>query len=57
MTYKPNPHCKGCIHCGQIGAMWGCNYIFNVGKRRPCDPGAACTVKECRKRGRKKVAK
>ena len=57
MTYKPNPHCKGCIHCTQIGAMWGCNYIFNVGKRRPCDPGAACTVKECRKRGRKKVEK
>ncbi len=55
-AYKENPNCRGCIHITKIGAMYGCNYLFDVGKRRPCEPGAACTVKECRKRGRKKGA-
>ena len=49
---KPNPHCKGCIHCGSMGAMWGFIYIFNKGHSRPCDPGKDCTVKETRKRKR-----
>jgi hypothetical protein len=54
MAYSMDRHCKGCIHCGLIGAMYGCNYIFNTGHKRPCDPGEGCTAKETRKRGRKK---
>lgn len=41
-----NP-CQGCLH--YYGAYEGnrcCNYIFDTGKRRPCGPGEACTVKE-----------
>jgi hypothetical protein len=40
-----NP-CEGCLHWyGAYG--WGncCNYIFDVGHRRPCEPGEHCTVK------------
>lgn len=53
VTTKPNPHCNGCVHCGLIGGMWGCNYIFNKGHSRPCNPGAECTVKETRRRKKK----
>ena len=51
---KPDPYCKGCIHCTQIGSYWGCNYIFDTGHKRPCDPGEGCTAKETKKRGRKR---
>lgn len=42
--------CKGCIHhsCNM------CNYLFNVGRRRPCPPGRGCTVKTTKKRRRPK---
>lgn len=47
--------CKGCIYMGWIGGYLGCcNYIFMAGKPRPCPPGKGCTVKETKKRGRKK---
>lgn len=47
--------CKGCTYLIFLGGYMGCcNYIFKVGQRRPCPPGKGCTVKETRKRGRKK---
>lgn len=42
---------KGCIYLGKAGAYGCCNYIFMVGKPRPCPPSKDCTVKET---GRKK---
>lgn len=42
----PEHPCKGCVHFyGAYSRNRCCNYIFDVGKRRPCPPGAACTVK------------
>lgn len=46
--------CKGCIYLGSAGDLCSCDYIFKVGKRRPCPPGKGCTVKETKKRGRPK---
>ena len=51
---RPNPYCKGCIHCTDIGGTWGCTYIFDVGHKRPCGPGIECTVKKKRTRKRRK---
>lgn len=50
-----DPNCEGCIHYRQICAEYWfcCNYIFDEDHRRPCPPGAGCTVKS-RKRRRKK---
>lgn len=31
-----------------------CDYICMMNKRRPCEPGKACTVFEPKRRGRKK---
>ena len=40
-------HCLGCkYYCTIWDGMCYCNYIFQVGKRRPCAPGKDCTVKE-----------
>lgn len=37
--------CRGCRHWG--GRLYRtCNYIFNTGHSRPCEPGCGCTVKE-----------
>lgn len=45
--------CKGCIHYyGAYAINQCCNYIFDVGHRRPCPPGTECTVKKRRGRGR-----
>lgn len=56
MEVKFDPYCKGCKHYRQSGAdtLKMCHYIFDKGHKRPCDPGKDCTVKETRKRGRKK---
>lgn len=41
---QPGVGCPGCLHW--YGAyLKCCNYIFDVGKRRPCEPGEGCTVK------------
>lgn len=45
---KEHP-CEGCFHWR--GWVWGsmcCNYIFDTGHRRPCEPGEDCTVKRPR---------
>jgi len=42
------PDTSRCVSClyfhGQFDENCCCNYIFDVGERRPCPPGAACTV-------------
>lgn len=44
-----NPACVGCVHYyGYYRDNKCCNYIFDTGHRRPCPPGAACTVKKLR---------
>lgn len=43
--------CKGCIYLAYLNGYLGCcDYIFKVGKRRPCPPGKDCTVKEMKRR-------
>lgn len=38
--------CEGCLHFyGCFNVTRCCNYIFDMGTRRPCKPGAECTVK------------
>lgn len=38
--------CDGCLHFyGAYPCNKCCNYIFDRDKRRPCKPGADCTVK------------
>jgi hypothetical protein len=38
--------CEGCYHWrGENYNGKSCNYIFDVGRSRPCPPGAECTVK------------
>lgn len=44
---KPPNHCMGCAHFyGAYRDNKCCNYLFDTGHRRPCPPGAACTVRE-----------
>jgi len=39
--------CKGCVHWyGAYPYGISCNYIFDTGHRRPCEPGENCTVRE-----------
>lgn len=42
--------CKGCVYLSRCGNLGCCNYIFIEGKRRPCPPSKACTVKTKKKR-------
>lgn len=43
--------CEGCIHlCYLYDKVTCCNYILNTGKKRPCDPGKGCTVKQIRRK-------
>lgn len=43
--------CEGCIHLTQIYEnLVCCSYIFNKCKKRPCDPGKGCTVKQIRRK-------
>ena len=45
---------KNCLDCkyyqGNHLEYCTCNYLFITDKRRPCPPGAGCTVKVKRKR-------
>lgn len=42
---KPHP-CKNCRYWyGSYDGSRCCNYIFDIGKPRPCPPGDACTVR------------
>lgn len=44
--YRDHP-CTGCYHWrGENYGALSCNYIFDVGHRRPCEPGERCTVKK-----------
>ena len=44
---KPPHPCEGCIHLrGRRNADATCYYLFDTGHRRPCPPGAECTVKK-----------
>ena len=48
-------YCKGCIYWhGAYRDYEMCNYIFDVGHRRPCPPGNDCTEKVKGKRLRAK---
>ena len=38
-------NCATCSYHGKCGGMICCNYLLMTGKRRPCPPGAGCTVK------------
>ena len=39
--------CTGCrFFYGIFEYNRCCNYIFEMGRRRPCPPGALCTVKD-----------
>lgn len=38
--------CQGCRHLVRCDSNGSCNYIFNMGHRRPCPPGEGCTAKE-----------
>lgn len=51
--------CGGCVHYyGYYRANKCCNFLFDTDHRRPCPPGAACTVKTLRpKGGAKRVSK
>ena len=43
---KKHP-CDGCDHFyGAYLQGKMCNYIFDMGRRRPCEPGEKCTVKK-----------
>lgn len=54
---KPNP-CKGCkFYGGWTLEVCCCNYFLITGKRRPCETGAGCTVREDRKQVQRKAMK
>jgi hypothetical protein len=47
-------NCRDCIYgCLLYGGTISCDYIFKVGRKRPCPPGDDCTVKIKRKRKRR----
>lgn len=55
---KKNP-CEGCFYW-RGGDAWGkmCYYLFITNHRRPCPPGAECTVRLAKsKRGRPRKVK
>lgn len=45
-----NAACKGCMYLGSLHtkstAARTCDYLLILGHRRPCPPGAGCTVKK-----------
>lgn len=54
---KGNP-CKGCMYYGGwTQEVCCCNYFLITGKRRPCEMGAGCTVREDRKQVQRKAMK
>lgn len=42
--------CNGCIYAGRAGKQPICEYILKTQRRRPCPPGAGCTVKRMEER-------
>lgn len=49
-----NKNCRNCKYFhGRFDETCCCNYLLMTGKRRPCPPGAGCTVKVKRKRPRR----
>jgi hypothetical protein len=50
--------CKGCYYARWVNVgvggemMLACEYILNEYKKRPCKPGASCTVYRPRKKWR-----
>lgn len=47
--------CDGCGHFyGIYENNRCCNYIFDTGRPRPCEPGAGCTVRKKKPGGEKK---
>ena len=52
-----NNYCNGCVYQGFVnGKVPCCNYIFMEDKRRPCPPGAGCTVKMTNREAQRKAA-
>lgn len=55
MTNKKHP-CHGCIYMSIVSSSIPCcNYIFIEDKRRPCPPGAECTVKTTKRKSKPKT--
>lgn len=46
--------CEGCVYAACLGGDWYCDYLLTVGRRRPCPPGDACTVRAEAERDPKK---
>ncbi len=40
-----NVSCKGCGYAIRLDGDWCCDYLGITGHRRPCPPGADCTVR------------
>ncbi len=45
---RADPYCLGCDHMDTAGGptYGSCLYILRTGRRRPCDPGRFCTVRQ-----------
>lgn len=57
MKMACNSYCNGCVYKGIVqGHVPCCNYIFMEDKRRPCPPGAGCTVKLTNREAQRKGA-
>lgn len=45
-------YCRRCMYyinlSGGLRGLKCCNYLIMTDKRRPCDPGKGCTVRELR---------
>ena len=49
-------YCEGCAYMGRIHASLRiCDYIFIVGKCRPCPAGTGCTAKITDKEARRRI--
>lgn len=46
MMFKKDKACAGCRHYVRISSTWMCNYWEDENRKRPCPPGAQCTVKK-----------
>ena len=48
--FKPCAKCRRCFYSGPVNInidnrkLYSCDYYLITGNRRPCPPGAACTV-------------
>lgn len=46
--------CEGCGYAILLSGAWCCDYLSITGHRRPCPPGAACTVRVAAKKDPKR---